>query len=247
MGSRRADDFDADYYERGVQTGKSLYENYRWLGEPTVEMARHLVAYLDLGPGDRVLDFGCAKGYVVKALRILGVPAFGVDVSAYAIAAADPEVRPYCIRLDEEEASGIPLPHAAPHLNGTGSAFARNGSAGLEYEMVISKDVLEHVPAPELPGVLRTLRAAARRLFVVVPLGDGERFVVPEYEEDVTHEIRQPLEWWQAEIERAGWQVDEARYLMPGIKDAWAHYPRGNGFFVCRRAAGAGQAGRRES
>jgi len=47
-------------------------------------------------PGVRtVLDVGCAKGYLVKALRDAGLEAYGVDVSEYAVSAADPSIRPY--------------------------------------------------------------------------------------------------------------------------------------------------------
>jgi SAM-dependent methyltransferase len=47
-------------------------------------------------PGVRtVLDVGCAKGYLVKALRDAGVEAWGVDVSEYAVNAADPSIRRY--------------------------------------------------------------------------------------------------------------------------------------------------------
>src|SRR5262245_46585589 len=44
----------------------------------------------------RVLDVGCAKGFLVEALRDRGVDADGIDVSAYAIGEVRPDVRPYC-------------------------------------------------------------------------------------------------------------------------------------------------------
>ena len=47
-------------------------------------------------PGVRtVLDVGCAKGFLVKALREEGVEAYGADLSEYAVAAADPLVREF--------------------------------------------------------------------------------------------------------------------------------------------------------
>ncbi len=35
-----------------------------------------------------VLDVGCAKGFLVQELRMLGVEAYGVDISEYAVNAA---------------------------------------------------------------------------------------------------------------------------------------------------------------
>ena len=31
--------FDEDYYERGAETGKSLYSHYRWMPELTIPMS----------------------------------------------------------------------------------------------------------------------------------------------------------------------------------------------------------------
>jgi SAM-dependent methyltransferase len=44
------------------------------------------------GTGREVLDVGCAKGFLVRHLRELGVDAWGCDVSEYAIANAPAEV-----------------------------------------------------------------------------------------------------------------------------------------------------------
>jgi len=43
-----------------------------------------------------VLDVGCAKGFLVEALRDRGVEAFGLDVSEYAISECREDIRPYC-------------------------------------------------------------------------------------------------------------------------------------------------------
>lgn len=44
-----------------------------------------------------VLDAGCSMGYLVEALRKRGVQAYGVDVSEYAIAHVDDDIKPYCL------------------------------------------------------------------------------------------------------------------------------------------------------
>ena len=43
-----------------------------------------------------VLDAGCALGLLVKELRLLGVEAYGLDISEYAISHVDSEIQPYC-------------------------------------------------------------------------------------------------------------------------------------------------------
>ena len=69
------------------------YGGYRYDGRwaPVAEdMARHF----DLGPGDRVLDVGCGKGFLVKDLlkACPGLEAFGLDISEYALMHCEPEV-----------------------------------------------------------------------------------------------------------------------------------------------------------
>ena len=55
-------------------------------------VAKDIVAHFSLSPGDRVLDVGCAKGFLVKDLLALGIDAFGVDISSYALLHCEPEV-----------------------------------------------------------------------------------------------------------------------------------------------------------
>ena len=52
----------------------------------------------------RVLDVGCAKGSFVYAFRALGIEAFGVDVSEYAISCAPKILQPFlsAVDLDKE-------------------------------------------------------------------------------------------------------------------------------------------------
>jgi hypothetical protein len=73
-------------------------------------------------------------------------------------------------------------------------------------------------------------------MFHVIPLGDGENYVVPEYDLDESHILAHPVEWWNRKFEEFGWRVETFSYAMDGIKDNWvAKYPKGNGFFVLRK------------
>jgi len=206
--------FDADYFERGVETGKSGYQNYSWLPELTIKMAHHLIQSLPIKSTEVVLDFGCAKGFLVKALRLLDIEAYGVDVSEYAIEQCDPSVREYCQII-----SGV----------GDSKCFNR------PYDWLISKDVFEHLTEIELRGVLTNARSKVKRIFAAVPLGksDGTGFIVPAYDHDPTHLIAQPLGWWLDLFSDCGWRVDIASHSFRGVKDNWAtSWPNGNAFFV---------------
>ena len=58
----------------------------------------------------RILDIGCAKGYLVKMLREKGVDAYGVDISKYAINNAVDEVGGY-FHVADVEKDVLPSPN----------------------------------------------------------------------------------------------------------------------------------------
>ena len=84
------------------------YGGYRYDGR-WIPVARDMVAHFGLKPGDRVLDVGCAKGFLVKDLVQVcpGLEVFGVDVSRYALMHCEPEV---VGRLHLGSADDLPFP-----------------------------------------------------------------------------------------------------------------------------------------
>ena len=54
--------FDEKYYEDGIANHVSGYENYRWMPERTIREATSIISNVNF---DTVLDFGCAKGFMV--------------------------------------------------------------------------------------------------------------------------------------------------------------------------------------
>lgn len=212
---RVVEPYDEDYFERGLQTGKSRYENYRWMPEMALRMAYYIIKHLNIQPGHKVLDFGCAKGYLVKALRILGVEAYGCDASCYAINHVDPEVKEYC-RPIEPDTMYLPFPH--------------------RFKYIITKDVLEHMNVEQAQHFLTQTKAQCDEQFHIVPLGRDGKYIVPEYELDITHRIRKSKEWWDRLFNRSGWRVWNFRMELPGVKENWtSQYPDGNGFFLLRK------------
>jgi ubiquinone/menaquinone biosynthesis C-methylase UbiE len=82
------------------------YGGYRYDGR-WQPVARDIVSHFALKPGDRVLDVGCAKGFLVKDLLALGIDAYGLDISEYALMRCEPEV---VGRLHLGSADRLPFP-----------------------------------------------------------------------------------------------------------------------------------------
>ena len=84
------------------------YGGYRYDGR-WIPVAEDIVGHFGLKHGDRVLDVGCAKGFLVKDLMKVcpGLEAFGIDVSEYALMHCEPEV---VGRLHLGSADRLPFP-----------------------------------------------------------------------------------------------------------------------------------------
>lgn len=82
------------------------YGGYRYDGR-WQQVAKDIVEHFKLRQGDRVLDIGCAKGFLVKDLLAIGIDAYGVDISSYALMNCEPEV---IGRLHLGSADSLPFP-----------------------------------------------------------------------------------------------------------------------------------------
>jgi cyclopropane fatty-acyl-phospholipid synthase-like methyltransferase len=82
--------FGKEYFDGPREYG---YGGFRYDGR-WLPIAEDIVAHFGLKPGDRVLDVGCAKGFLVKDLMKVcpGIEVFGIDVSEYAVLNCEPEV-----------------------------------------------------------------------------------------------------------------------------------------------------------
>jgi len=200
MGS---ESFDADYFERGIITKKSCYENYRWIPELTIPMAMTIVDYLRIKRTDTVLDYGCAKGFLIKALRWLNRDAWGYDISEYAIKNSDPEIRNYVSTEMWDD----------------------------EFSFCIAKDVFEHINEDTLARVIEGLLKNIQVMFVVVPLGENGRYRAENNNMDHTHVICENEDWWLTFLKRFRRDVS-CRLRIPGIKDSYKNIRMSHGFFT---------------
>ena len=193
--------FTKDYYEDGIRKHISGYENYSWMPTRSIPEALDIQQNFEF---KTCVDCGCAKGFLVHALRIVGCDAYGEDISEYAVDNCHPGVEPY-----------VTLPNDK------------------KYDLLICKDVLEHIEVEDIPDVLDTFRDKADQFFFTIPLGDDDRFRIREYEVDVTHVTKKDEEWWINMFESHGLKLEKFSYNFGSIKEKWiGPYPYGNGFFI---------------
>ena len=93
---RIASRFGREYFDGTREQG---YGGYRYDGR-WIPVARDIAAHFALKAGDRVLDVGCAKGFLMRDLMevVPGLDAWGLEISQYAIESCHPDVRGRIVR-----------------------------------------------------------------------------------------------------------------------------------------------------
>jgi GT2 family glycosyltransferase/SAM-dependent methyltransferase len=120
--------YGAEYYQHscGLPYDRSEPHWAQFFGHIADEMVTRLAPR-------RVLDAGCAKGFLVEALRDRGVEAFGFDISAYAIGEVRKDIRRYC------------------WVGGVTDPIREH------YDLITCIEVLEHVPEAEGRAAIRNM------------------------------------------------------------------------------------------
>ena len=122
------------------------YGGYRYDGR-WQPVAKEIIAHFGLKSGDRVLDVGAAKGFLVKDLLMEEIDAYGLDISEYALMNCHPDV---IGRLHLGSAERLPFP---------------DGS----FKCVISIDTIHNLPRERAKMALQEIqRLSGGRAFVRV-------------------------------------------------------------------------------
>jgi len=199
--------YDKDYFENGIKTGKSGYENYRWLPDRIYGEIRAVINLLGIKPGDTVLDFGAAKGYWVRGFREYGIKAFGYDISRYAFETADKSVKKYLSR-------SMPIG---------------------KFDYIVSRNTFEHLDESDLVKLLKMFLKMTDTVFFTVPLIDPRTRDYVMQMPDITHKIRWTNAQWMSCAENCGWK-DVIGYLsVEGLHDNFKNYPNAMGFYLLKK------------
>ena len=104
---------------------------------------RSVRRHLRLDPGDRVLEVGCGRGHLVKALRAQGVDAIGVDLN--------PQAAEHAVTDGVQQADATALPFADAC-----------------FDALVSVHAIEHIPDLDsaLRQMVRVLRPAGSMVLI---------------------------------------------------------------------------------
>lgn len=99
--------WDCDYWDGDRRIN---YGGYRYIAGRWEKVARAMAQHYGIKAGDRILDVGCGKGYLLYDFTqvVSGVEVCGIDVSQYAIEHAKEEIKD---RLEVGNANSLPYPN----------------------------------------------------------------------------------------------------------------------------------------
>jgi SAM-dependent methyltransferase len=124
------------------------YGGYRYMEGRWEKVARAMAEHYGLKPGDKVLDVGCGKAFLVYDFTkvVPGIDIQGIDVSEYAIANAKEEVKD---RIRVGSATKLPWPDK-------------------HFDLVYSLNTLHNLHCYDLEPALREMERVGKRKYLCV-------------------------------------------------------------------------------
>lgn len=177
--------FGQEYFDGDRKYG---YGGYRYDGR-WQSVAQALVDHYGLRQGARILDVGCAKGFLVHDLMkaVPDADVVGLDVSEYAIANAMPEVRD---RVAVGNAVSLPYPDKT-------------------FDFALSINTLHNLRLPGLASALREMeRVTKGNKYIVVDSYRNEREKVNLLNWQLTCECFFAPEEWEWIFSMCGYTGD---------------------------------------
>ncbi len=178
--------FGKDYWdgERHLGYGGYHYDG-RWR-----PVAEQMAAHYGLAPGERVLDVGCGKGFLLYEFTqaVPGLKVAGVDISSYAIEHAKEEVRP---SLEVGNAKSLPY-------------------GDTSFDLVVSLGTLHNLYLYDLFAAVREIERVGkdRRKYIMVESYRNERERVNLLYWQLTCEAFFTPTEWEWIFEQAGYSGD---------------------------------------
>lgn len=219
MSDHRTEDtgYGADYWDT-LDGGRGYTDSLMWQDIAFIirELTCiHPVTNQDLSSMVKVMDVGCAYGFLIRHLRSRGIESWGVDYSRYALEHAPDDVREHIGWCDITQPP-LQIP-----------CHPRRG-----YNVVTCFETLEHIPEGSVDTAIDNLTSVmnSEGLLLATICVSGH----PNPYHDPTHVTIKPSEWWEHKL--ADHNLERVDFMEEDLKRF--HLFRSHlGVFACRRSS----------
>ncbi|HLO64383.1 MAG TPA: class I SAM-dependent methyltransferase [Azonexus sp.] len=183
---RIARQFGREFFDGDRRHG---YGGFNYLPRFWQPVVPTLKEHFQLGAGSRLLDIGCAKGFMLHDLAELipGIEVAGIDISAYAIENAIADMRPH---VQVASATELPFPDHS-------------------FDVVIAINTLHNLERDELIQSLREIERVGRgKAFVTVDAYRDEAEKERMFAWNLTAKTVLSVDGWKALFAEAGYTGD---------------------------------------
>jgi SAM-dependent methyltransferase len=175
--------FGREFFDGSRNQG---YGGYTYHPKYFEKVARLFCEYYELDEGSKVLDVGCAKGFLLYEFHKLGMKVRGIDISEYAIQNCKPEVKSF---LSVGEASSLPF---------------RNKS----FDLVVSLGTIHNLDAGGVVKALKEIERVGKSAFVTVDSYRNEEEKKRMEAWNLTAKTIYHVKDWESVFEEAGYTGD---------------------------------------
>jgi SAM-dependent methyltransferase len=170
---------------------KICYGGYRYMEGRWEKVARAMVEQYGIKPGDKILDVGCGKGFLLYDFTkvVPDLELHGIDISEYAIANAKEEIKD---RLQVGNATSLPYPDNF-------------------FDFVFSITTLHNLPCYDLDKALREIeRVSKKNKYICVESYRNEEEKANLLYWQVTCEAFNTPEEWEWWFKQTGYTGDHS-------------------------------------
>ena len=184
-------DMTADYHQFGYDYFDNSelrvgYGGYYYDGRYAGAVEK-ICQHYGLKPGDRVLEIGCAKGFVLVEFYKLGLKVAGLDISEYAVQHAHSNIRRF---IQVGDGCQIPFEDKS-------------------FDFVLAKEILPHIPEDRVDlAISECLRVSKGAIFFEIQSGKTSLELEDLQRWDGTHMTMRAPEWWDALLASLGYKGD---------------------------------------
>ncbi len=178
--------FEKEFFDGERRHGYGGFHYHSRFWSPVIPTFQQ---HYGLTASSKVLDVGCAKGFMLYDLvqAIPGITVAGVDVSSYAIENGHPAVQPY---LSRASATDLPFPDKS-------------------FDLVISINTLHNLEGKELERAFKEVsRVSKRHAFITVDAYRNEEEKQLMYAWNLTAKTIMHVDDWKSYFDRVGYKGD---------------------------------------